>query len=155
MTIATKINDVIALSEETASEPREVNASELSDVFGGAETKDWTTPGPYIEIRNDAIQARTEAGREIRQGLLNFQWGDAYKASEKWAEAVQNQQWAEKELNNLSQKQAEAPPPPPPPPPPANASYEPNMSLNNGGVGYGNGGDIVQVTNEAGSGNSY
>ena len=91
---------------------QELDEAALAQVHGGdagsSANADWTTRTPYLEIRQDSIQAREHALDRAWDGLGDGKPLEIVHAARDWAVAKETQAWAEQNLNYINHREADA-----------------------------------------------
>jgi hypothetical protein len=113
MFIATRISDIIRLNEAPDS-ITEISEEDLCRIYGASGGADYSTPQPYIEIRNQAMAAQHTAARDLGSAALRLDPAGLWDAANRWLDGYNEQAWAENNLNALdAQKGPYAPAPTP------------------------------------------
>jgi len=86
----------------------ELDETAMEAIRGGAEeTVDWTTPQPYFEIREQALQDKEAAWNRGFDGATEIKVSEVFQAARDYADAQQRQNFAEENLNSIFSRRYE------------------------------------------------
>lgn len=86
----------------------ELTEGELDAVRGAEEKKDWTQPGPYLEVLSNAQQEKINANRDAWSSFFKLDPGGVYDGFQREVAARQEIEWAKENLNSINHGQADA-----------------------------------------------
>lgn len=86
----------------------ELTDGDLDAIRGAEEKKDWTQPGPYLEVLRDAQQERITANRDAWSSFLKLDAGGVYDGWKREVDARQEIEWAKENLNSINHGKADA-----------------------------------------------
>ncbi len=84
---------------------------DLDEVRGAADEakgSDWTTAGPYLEVRANAQREMADANRDAWSSFFRADLGGVYDGFTREVEARKELHWAEENLNSINHGKADA-----------------------------------------------